>query len=76
MPCYTIWLVNLSYCNTSARGKDEICLSVYEILLLVTVNFRVPLSTDKQSVNDQIPIYKKTNKPKQQSVTLYVIILM
>ena len=77
MSCDRIWLINLSYCNTIARGNDEICLSVYEIFLQVTVNFRVPPSTDKQSVNEQIPIgQKKKPGPKQQSVILYVIILM
>ena len=60
MPCDRIWLINLSYCNTSARGNDEMCLSLCEIILQGTVNFRVPLSTDKQSVNEQIPENKTT----------------
>ena len=58
MPCDRIWLINLSSCNTSARGTDEICLSGCEII----VNFRVPSTTDKQSVNEQIPIDKQKKK--------------
>ena len=72
MPCDRIWLINLSYCNTSARGNDELCLSVCEIILQGTLNFRVPLSTDKQSVNEQIP----KEKTKQHNIILNVIVLM
>ena len=71
MPCDRIWLINLSFCNTSARGKDEICLSVCEILLQVTVNFRVPPSTDKQFVNQQIPREKKQNNTVSYSMLLF-----
>ena len=70
MPCDRIWLINLSFCNTSARGKDEICLSGCEII----VNFRVPSTTDTQSVDEQILIDKQ--KTKQHSVILYVIAFM
>ena len=69
MPCDRIWLINLSYCNTSARGNDELCLSVCEIILQGTVNFRVPSLTDKQSVNEQI----LREKTKQHSIILNVI---
>ena len=72
MPCDRIWLINLSYCNTSARGNDELCLSVCEIILQGIVNFRVPSLTDKQSVNEQIP----KEKTKQHSIILNVIVLM
>ena len=70
MPCDKMCLINLSFCNTSARGNDELCLSVCEII----VNFPVPSTTDKQSVNQQIPIDKQ--KTKQPSVILYVIAFM
>ena len=70
MPCDRIWLINLSFCNTSTRGNNEICLSVCEII----VNFRVPSTTDTQSVNEQILIDKQ--KTKQHSVILYVITFM
>ena len=74
MPCDRVSLINLSYCNTSARGNDGICLSVCEILLQVTVNCRVPSTTDMQFVNQQIPIDKQ--KTKQHSVILNDIVLM
>ena len=70
MPCTRIPLINFKYCNTSERGNDAICLSVCEILLQVTVNFRVPSSTDKQFVNQQIP----KEKTKQYSMILNVIL--
>ena len=72
MPSDRIRLINLWYCSTSARGNDEICLSVCEILLQVTVHFRVPPSTDKQFVNQQI----SREKTKQHSIILNVIVLM
>ena len=72
MPCDRVSLINLSYCVASARGNDGLCLSVCEILLQVTVNFRVPSTTDMQFVNPQIP----KEKSKQHSIILYVIVLM
>ena len=48
------------------------CLSVCEIILQGTVNVRVPLSTDKQSVYEQIP----KEKTKQHIIKLNVIVLM
>lgn len=66
MYCERGWQMNLSHSYTIAKGHDEICASEWETFQEVTVKIRVPSTSVKRFVNQQI----LKEKIQQHSITL------